>query len=421
MARHDATREIAADLPHKQSGELRYVARQPILDLRGKVHGYELLFWNGREPIIRAESDIATRTMLDNTVVFGLEELAHGQPAFVNCTADSLTEEWVKVLPPKMTVLELPAGTEPTTGLLAACRKLKAAGFRLALADFTGKRHSRPLAELADYVKVDIIGIDSLERRNLPTRLDGSWARLLAQNVETQEQYGLACRAGFDLFQGYYFCRPEPLESHRIPGNRLVHLEIIELLQNEAVDMHRLSQLVMCDASLTYRLLRLVNSPICAMRQEIVSVESALMLVGEAVFRRIAMLAIASDFNANQPAEILRMAFERARFCELAAGLCGLAAGEQYLIGMISLFPAMLRILMEDLTRMLPLRPAACDALLGREIPEGILLHWIVCEEHGDWAACDRIVRIHGLRHENVMRCHAEAIQWTQQALKISA
>jgi c-di-GMP-related signal transduction protein len=133
------------------------------------------------------------------------------------------------------------------------------------------------------------------------------------------------------------------------------------------------------------------------------------------------MLAIATDFNTSQPAEILRMAFERGRFCELAAGLCGLAPSEQYLIGMISLFPAMLRILMEDLTRMLPLRQAACEALLGREIIDGILLHWIVCEEHGDWAACDKIVRVHGLRHENLMRCHAEAIAWTQQALKTNA
>ena len=420
MARH-ATKEMGADSSQRQAGELRYVARQPIMDLRGKVHGYELLFWNGREPIIRAESDIATRTMLDNTVVFGLEELAHGLPAFVNCTADSLTEEWVHVLPPKKTVLELPADTEPTASLLAACRKLKTKGFRLALADFTGKLQSRPLAELADYIKIDIVGLESMERRNLPGKLDGSWARLVAQNVETQEQYGLACREGFDLFQGYYFCRPEPLENHRIPGNRLVHLEILEVLQSEPVDLTRLSQLVMCDASLTYRLLRLVNSPICAMRQEITSIQSALMLVGDAIFRRIAMLAIASDFNTNQPAEILRMAFERARFCELAAGLCELVPGEQYLIGMISLFPAMLRILMEDLIRMLPLRPEACDALQGRDIPEGMLLHWIVCEEHGDWAACDKIVRAHGLRHENLMRCHAEAIQWTQEALKTNA
>jgi len=405
----------------EQAGELLYVARQPILDLQGNAHGYELLFWNGREPTMNAVSDLATRTMLDNTVVYGLEELARGLPAFVNCTTDSLTEELVEVLPPHMTVLELPSDAEPTPNLLAACQKLKTSGFRLALTDFTGNPESRPLAELADYIKVDVLKVDALERKKLLRWVAGSVASLVAQNVETREQYGQACKEGFDLFQGYYFCRPEPLPNHKIPGNRLVHLEILEDLHKDPVDMQRLSQLVMCDASLTYRLLRLVNSPVCAMRQEVTSIQTALMLVGEATFRRIAMLAIATDFSTSQPEEILRMAFERGRFCELAASLCGLAPSEQYLIGMISLFPAMLRILMEDLIRMLPLREAARNALQGREIPEGVLLHWIVCQEHGNWAECDAIVRASGMNHEQVMQCHAQAVEWAEAALRTNA
>jgi EAL and modified HD-GYP domain-containing signal transduction protein len=192
----------------------------------------------------------------------------------------------VQVLPPKQTVLKLPSSTEATPKLLAACSKLKDLGFRLALADFTAKPESRALAALADYVKVDIAKVDATVRRNLSRLLEGFWARMVAQNVETQEQYGQACKEGFELFQGYYFCRPEPLDNHRIPGNRLVHLEIMEDLQNQPIDLHRLSQLVMCDASLTYRLLRLVNSPVCAMRQEITSIQSAFVLVGEATFRR---------------------------------------------------------------------------------------------------------------------------------------
>jgi EAL and modified HD-GYP domain-containing signal transduction protein len=405
----------------EQAGELRYVARQPILDMHGDAKGYELLFWNGREPIFNAMSNLATRTMLDNTVVFGLEELARGLPAFVNCTAESLTEEWVQVLPPHMTVLELPSDAEPTPNLLEACRKLGTMGFRLALTDFTGNPESRPLADLADFIKVDIFKVGPLERKNLLRWLEGSKASLVAQNVETQQQYGQACKEGFDLFQGYYFCRPEPLPNHKIPGNRLVHLEILEGLQKDPVDLQRLSQLVMCDASLTYRLLRLVNSPVCAMRQEVTSIQTALMLVGAATFRRISMLAIATDFSIEQPEELLRMAFERGRFCELAAPLCGLTPSEQYLIGMVSLFPAMLRILMEDLVRLMPLREAARDALMGREIPEGVLLHWIVCQEHGNWAECDAIVRSSGMSHEQVMRCHAQAVEWANAALRTNA
>ena len=420
MATHARTATVVGSA-EEQAGELRYVARQPILDLHGAARGYELLFWNGRNLTTRGKSDLATRTMLDNTVVFGLEELTRGLPAFVNCTADSLTEEWVAVLPPHMTVLELASDAEPTPSLLAACRKLKASGFRLALTDFTGIPDYRSLVDLADYIKVDIHKVSTLARANLLRWLTGSTASLVAQNVETQEQYGQVCKEGFDLFQGYYFCRPEPLQSHRIPGNRLVHLEILEDLQSDPVDLQRLSQLVMCDASLAYRLLRLVNSPVSAMRQEVTSIQSALMLVGDATFRRIAMLAIASDFNTEQPAELLRMAFERGRFCELAAPLCGLSPSEQYLIGMVSLFPAMLLIVMEDLVRLLPLRETARDALLGKDIPEGMLLHWVVCQEHGDWAECDAIVRSSGMSHEQAMRCHALAVEWAEAALKSNA
>jgi EAL and modified HD-GYP domain-containing signal transduction protein len=416
MATHPAAG--IGDPVQKQPSELRYVARQPILDLHSRVHGYELLFWNGRKPFVHVDSDLATRTMLDNSVVFGLEELARGLLAFVNCTAESLTEEWVKVLPAYLTVLELSSGVKPTPELLAVCRKLKATGFRLALADFTGRLESGPLANLADYIKVDIAKVDAGRRRNLLDWLGGTPACLVAQNVETQEQYEQTRKEGFELFQGYYFCRPEPLQSHKIPGNRLVHLEIMEDLQNDPIDLQRMSQLVMCDASLTFRLLRLVNSPVCAMRQEVTSIESALMLVGEAAFRRIAMLAIASDFSIDQSPEILRMAFERGRFCELAASLCGLNPSEQYLIGMVSLFPAMLRILPEDLVRLLPLREKAREALLDKEIREGILLRWSVFQEYGNWAEFDEIVRANGLHHDQIMRCHADAVKWAEEALK---
>lgn len=415
-----ARMENMADLIQKQTGGLCDVARQPILDMRGRAHGYELQFWNGREPNFGVDKNLATRTMLDNIMLFGLEELSRGLPAFVNCTPDSLIEEWVRVLPPKLTVLELSSSVESTPSLLAACRKLKALGFRLALVDFARKPEFRALVDLADYVKVDIAKVDAAGRRNLLRFLEGTAACPVAQDVETREQYGQACKEGFELFQGYYFCRPEALESHRIPGNRLTHLEILEGLQKEPVDLKRMSQLVMCDASLTYRLLRLVNSPVCAVRQEVTSIQSALMLAGEETFRRIAMLAIASDFNTDQPAELLRMAFERGRFCELAAKLCGLVPSEQYLIGMVSLFPAMLRVLMEDMVQMLPLREEACDALLGRDKPEGIPLHWIVCHEHGNWTECDAIVRANGLRQDEVMRCHAEAVAWAEAALKFN-
>jgi EAL and modified HD-GYP domain-containing signal transduction protein len=396
------------------AGVLRYVARQPILDLRGRVHGYELLFRAGPEAAFRGDGDMATRTMLDNSVIFGLEKLTGGLPAFVNCTRESLVGEMVHVLPSGMTVMEILENLEPSPELIAACRKLKTEGFRLALDDFTWKPSLEPLVHLADYIKVDFIQTGFLERQALLKHLRGVTVALVAEKIETQEEYTQACQEGFTLFQGYYFCRPMLIESHKIPENSLSHIEILQHLRGKMIDVRKLTALLKRDASLTYRLLRLVNSPMCAMRQEVRSIQAALLAVGEDTFRRIAMLAIASELNSGQPAEILRMAFVRGRFCELAAGICDLDSTEQYLLGLLSLLPAMLRLPMAQLAPTLPLREAIREALLGAENPERILLHWLESHEYGDWDACDAVAHASGLDQEFLVACYAEAVLWAE-------
>jgi EAL and modified HD-GYP domain-containing signal transduction protein len=409
-------KSLAAGMPEMGSG-LRYVARQPIMDLRSRVHGYELLFRAGPEAAFRGDGDLATRTMLDNTVMFGLERLAGGLPAFVNCTRESLTEDLVHILPPSMTVLEILENLEPTPSLIAACRKLKASGFRMALDDFTWKPKFEPLVELADYIKVDIALTGAEERSSLLKRLSGVTVALVAEKVETQEEFKQACLEGFTLFQGYYFCRPVLLANRKVPANRLSHIEILQMLRDDSIELRKLTQLVKRDASLTYRLLRLVNSPMCAVRQEVSSIQAALLAVGEETFRRIATLAIASELNAGQPAEVLRMAFERGRFCELAARERALDPTEQYLLGMLSLLPAMLRVPMADLAPSLPLREEIRAALLGTANSERLLLEWLEFYEHGDWAGCDGVAQAHGLNEEKLFGFYAEAVVWAEAAL----
>jgi len=420
VARSQPSPSIRPELS-ELAGELCYVARQPILDLRGRVHGYELLFRAGPEAAFRGDGNQATRTMLDNAVIFGLEKLTGGVPAFVNCTQETLTGDLVHVLPAGMAVLEILESVEPTPGLIDACRKLKASGFRLALDDFTWKKDFDPLVELADYVKVDFIQSGVQERKSLLRRLSGATVALIAEKIETQEEYKQACQEGFRLFQGYYFCRPVLLKGSKIPANRLFQIEILQLLRSDVIDLRKLTQLMKRDASLTYRLLRLVNSPMCAIRQEVRSIQAALLAVGEDTFRRIATLAIASEFNAGQPAEILRMAFVRGRFCELAAGQCALDATEQYLLGMLSLLPAMLRLPMNELVAALPLRREICEALQGISNSERTLLQWLEFYELGDWDACDTADRADGLNQAQLLRCYAEAVIWAEDVLQAAA
>ena len=398
---------------------MRYVARQPILDLHGKVHGYELLFRDGPRAIFRGDGDFATRTMIDNTLLFGLGRLSGNLPAFLNCTEEALTGRLLHVLPAGMTVLEILETLDPSPALISACRHLKASGFRLALDDFTWKPGIEPLVEIADYIKVDFAISDEQNRRELLRRLSGVTVALVAEKVETQEEYQQARDEGFTLMQGYYFCRPVLMKNYKVPANRLQHVEILRMLQDETMDLHELTGLVKRDTCLTYRLLRLVNSPMSAMRQEVQSVQAALIAVGEENFRRLATLAITSEMNAGQPMELLRMAFVRGRFCELASVFCNLLPAEQYLLGLLSLLPAMLRVPMNNLTPLLPLRDGIRRALEGEKLPERALLCWLEGHERADWSTCDIVTEKQGLNAGDLLVCYEEALHWAEAALHL--
>jgi c-di-GMP-related signal transduction protein len=428
-----------ADASHKLTSELRYIARQPILNLKGEVHGYELLFRDAPDAASDPDRDLAARTMLDNAVLFGLERFTNGAPVLVNCTAEALSSELMNVLTPGRSILAIPASLEPSSELTSefvqACRELKGRGFRLALDDFTSKVKLQPVLEIADYIRVDFTRLNAAERQHL-RRIDGTIdeARIakLAKKVDTQEDYRRACEDGFTLFQGDYICHPVLLKKRKIPTNRQFHLEILQELVHDPIDITRVSNLVMRDAALTFRLLRLVNSPIFAIRHEVRSVEAAIFLVGDDNLRRLVTLGLLSELNATHVKEILHMALLRARFCEQAAALFALNPGEQYLLGLLSLAPAMLDLPMEELLPSLPLRKGICEALLRTMNPERGPLSWLELHERGDWDACDEIIeanlaRRQLLRYDDLDRQHqsqrelndayADAVVWAGAAL----
>jgi c-di-GMP-related signal transduction protein len=400
---------------------MRYVARQPIMDLRGSVHGYELLFRAG--PTMTAfsgDGNAATRTMLDNTVLFGLEKLTCGRPAFVNCTEEALLGRLVMVLPAEQTVLEILETLKPTSALFEACRDLKKSGFRLALDDFEWTPAWKPFAELADYIKVDRSKTSFEERMQLLRRLKGCKAQLLAERVETQAEFEQLRSEGFTLFQGYYFCRPTLVKNREIPGNRLKHLEMLQILGDEPLDILQMSNLVKLDASLTYRLLRMVNSPLYGTRKEVRSIHNALVLIGDQMFRRVAMLAIASELKGDYPTELLRMAFLRGRFCELAAIAVGQNPTEQYLLGILSLLNAMMRVPMESLVKGLPLRDEVKKALLGEKNIERGALNWMECYERGEWELCDTLTIDMQLPKDILPEFYTQALTWVEQTMDLS-
>jgi len=394
---------------------LRYVARQPILDVRGHMHGYELLFRSGPASLaFREDGDAATRTLLDSSVVFGLERLTGGLPMFVNCTQEALLGGLVKVLPPRQTVLELLETLEPDPALVKVCKELQRQGYRLALDDFEWKPIWEPLLEVADYVKVDLTLTTPKQRADLKRKIGRRGTKLLMERVETPGDLEVATEEGFTLFQGYYFCRPVLMENRDIPANRLAQLEILAATLEFPLDVNRISGLVKRDPSLTYRLLRMVNSPLYATRNVVRSIRDALLFVGDEMFRRVAMLAIACELKGNKPSELLRMAFLRGRFCELASSITGQDPTEQYLLGILSLLPAMMNVPMESVVKALPLRNHLREALLGQKNVERAVLDLLICYESANWGSCDDLAGAACLHIESLPQLYAEAVLWAE-------
>ena len=407
---------------------VRYLARQPILDVRGRVFAYELLFRSGPETAFRGSSLNATRTMIDNTVVFGVRMLTGGLPAFVNCTTDALERNLVEALPPSMAVLEILEDVKPTARLIDACRRFKKAGYRIALDDFTWQPELEPLIELADYIKIDFRSPDAESRRDTLARITNFSGALIAEKVETHEEYDQAREEGFTLFQGYFFCKPLLITKRKVPANRVAHMQLLQTMQQQPLDLAKISDLVKRDASLTYRLIRLANSAIIASRQEVTSIKSALIKIGDDQFRRIAWLAIASEFNAGRPEEILRMAFLRARFCELGSSGNSFEPTQAYLLGLFSMLPAMLQLPMEDSIRDLSLSGSLRNALLRVDCPrlddENPLparLAWLTLHERGDWHAADDLAALHGFHNPSLLADFTEAVLWADRTLTVSA
>ncbi len=364
---HSSPNEKPSNRP--ESAPARYFARQPILDRKKQVFGYEFLFRAGKENRFcvssPAESESATRRMVDNSVLYDFESLSGRGKAFLNCTRHALTSCLVTLLPARSTVLEILEDIEPDNDVLETCGRLRAQGYQFSLDDFVPRPGLERFLPYADYIKIDFRLSDRSQRADIRRFLKGCDARLIAEKVEEQSEFQAAVDEGFDLFQGYFFCRPDVMARNHIPSNYLSYIQILAAVSQPSFEWHAVEKLVRRETSLCYRLLRLVNSANFGLRQEISSIERALIVAGEDHFRKLITVAIAAECGKWHDSELMRQTLQRARFCELAAAHLQQDPTEQYLFGLLSLLPVLLGAPMAQIVELLPLRLAVKDALLG--------------------------------------------------------
>ena len=400
----------------KPSQLQRYVARQPILGLDEKVFGYELLFRDGVEDYFRnPDAEAASRGTLDTSLLMGLDVLCDGRRAFINCTRETLLKDYITLLSPQQAAVEVLESVPVDDLVVAACQRLKEAGYLIALDDFAMGDPREPLTGMADIIKVDVRTTSVEDCSTMVKRYAPKRCRMLAEKVETQQEFHTAKKAGFSYFQGYFFRRPELMQAREIPANRVNYLRLLQALSRPELEPRELEDAIKGEASLCYRLLRYLNSAAFGFRTEIKSIRHALAILGEREVRRWLRLVATLSAGQNKPSDLVLSALVRARFCELLAPQVKHGESDLFLVGLLSLMDAILELPMGLVLEGISVDSETKNVLLGQPSLLSPVYQLMLAQETGDWEGVTNANSQLHLPESVISECHWKAMQWARE------
>lgn len=389
-----------------------YVARQPIFEPDLSLSAYELLFRRGDENrAVVTDNEDATSTVIINAFTeFGLESVVANHRAWINVGREFVMNRLGFSLPAERVVLELLENQYVDEPLLEALAELRAAGYTVALDDFSWDEALIPLVESVDIVKVDVLPMDTADVVRNVEALRPYDVRLVAEKVETREEFNICAELGFDLFQGYFFCKPEVLSGKGIAPNRLTLLQLVAALQDPKIEFGALETLISRDVALSYRLLRYINSAFFGLRTECSSIGRALTLLGLENVKRWSTMTVFAGLNVK-PQELILTALVRARMCELLGPEMGESNADQnFTLGLFSVIDALMDAPMTEVLDSIPFHEDMRQALIDGEGRKGALLGSVLDWERGDFTAN------RGLDAAAVGDAHYEALAWADKA-----
>jgi c-di-GMP-related signal transduction protein len=409
---------LTTPILNSDSREGLCVARQPILNANGQVFGYELLYRSGAETGSSSEErDLAAaRVLSDAVLAVGLETLTGGRRAFMNMSRGHLLGNVASLLPAKAVVLEVIEKADIDTALIDACRALKGKGYSLALDNFVLDSPAAALLPYANYIKVDALQTTPADRQAI-RRFVPTTASLVGEKVETAEIYEELRTSGFHLFQGYYFCKPTTFKTGALSARRLAYAQLLTALNDPNVTVNTVEDLIKHDASLSYRVLRCVNSAAYGIQRQIQSIRQAVVMLGLDQIRKWASVWALAGLNEGSSSELVSVAILRARSCELLAQtlINRDEASEYFLLGMCSLLDVILQKPMEEALNDLPLSDTVHRALLGDENLARFVLDAVIAYERGLWDEAERLSQMAGLAPEQLPVAYADSLKWARE------
>ncbi|VEF46219.1 acyl-CoA-binding protein [Bacillus freudenreichii] len=404
-----------------------FVARQPIFNKKEDVFAYELLYRSNEvNKFPSIDGDKATAEVIINSFFnIGINELSQGKPCFINFTKKLLELKVPTYFEPRDIVVEILEDVPRTMELIRICKNLKKHGYTIALDDFIIDEENPFLAELFKYIdiiKVDMLNTSVSMRQRIETVAKSNNIKLLAEKVETREEFEQARERGYDYFQGYFFSKPVILSSHDIPSYFHSYYEIMQMLSEKEPDIQAIAQLIESDLSLSFKLLKLINSPAIRTKNKVHSITQAIVLLGLIEIRKWVYVLAVRDTPVKQSEkskELMQTCLIRGKMCESLGKLFNRSSSNSgyFMTGMFSLMDCIMGIPMKKILNDLPLSDDICDALKGENNHYKKVLDLVAAAENGDWETVHEMCKTFQIEESEVYQIYKEALLWSNHLM----
>ena len=367
-----------------------FLARQPIFTSNKKIFGYELLFRLGLENVFPdVDGDDATSNLISNIFFpFNFNEILRGKSGLINFTEKLILQKIPLLLPKEHFIIEVLEDVEPNANVISALTLLYKKGFTIALDDFVYHEKFLHMMELCKIIKFDLRAtpLDSLFE--IVKQIKSNYEiTLLAEKVETYEEFDKAREMGFNLFQGYFFAKPEVLSAKGISSGQITKLKLVNEVGRKELILKKVEALIKNDTTVSFKLLKFINSAYFNRQNPIDTIKDAISYIGTNELRKFICIVVISDLSTKKPNELVRISIVRAKMCERCGSVLNtkFSIDELFTLGLFSLLDAILDCKMEALLQHISLSDKMKTALLKKNKEFNNILNIVKGFEQGDW------------------------------------
>ncbi len=397
-----------------------FLTRHAIFDRESKVYAYEISFRSDLEELAQKkpkEDQKASKVLTESFFTLGIESITDGKPAFVRFTQNLIISEFALMFPKELIAVIIGEEVAASGKVIEAVKELKNNDYMIVLNDFSFNQNSAKLTPYADMVIIDTDKVGDFIKKSIIKRLQPQGIKCLVKNIESQALFYKAFPQGFDYFQGNFFSKPVLVEKKDVPVSKFNFLEMLKEITQPEFDFNKIENIVKRDVSLTFKLLKMINSSAYGIKNEVKSIKQALVLLGANEVKKWVTLVILSNIGDDKPDELMKKALVRAKFLELISPAAGFAneASDIFLVGMFSLMDTLMGQPLESILAGLPLAAEIKNTLLGKDSPYKNIFQMVLSYEEGEWDKVKSLAAEAKIEEDPLPAHYKTSIEWVNQ------